>query len=138
MFGLSSGKTLEKAILRASKNYLNDFLKDVDENAEMANNSPKDESDKMIMKVRRDYFDLVSNSVINTLSESSVNIATRIRLALMSPSMTGYDFIDIEEMNAGSLYAICYFAINNKKAKLFDLQRINQLQEDMMNKALGV
>ena len=73
-----------------------------------------------------------------TFDVSSPAIAVRIQLALASPALCGYEDIDISNgIMAGSLYAICFYAIKNKVAEPRDCVRLNHLQHEIMNDALS-
>lgn len=138
MFGLSTKEALSKAILNASKNKVEVYKHGIKANIDVLNGDAEKEKEEVIILVRREYLDEVANSVINTFDVSSPTIATRIQLTLSSPALCGYEDIDISNgIMAGSLYAICYYAIKNKVAKPRDCIRLNHLQHDIMNSALA-
>jgi hypothetical protein len=138
MFGLSTKEVLSKAILNASKNKVGIYKQRIMSNIDVLNGDEEAATEEVLISVRREYLDEVANSVISTFDVSSPAIAARIQLALMSPALCGYEDIDISNgIMAGSLYAICYYAIKNKVAEPRDCVRLNHLQHDIMNTALA-
>ena len=138
MFGLSTKEVLSKAILNASKNKAGIYKQGIMANIDVLNGNEEAAKEEVIISVRREYLDEVANSVIETFDVSSPTIAARIQLALASPALCGYEDIDISNgIMAGSLYAICFYAIKNKVAEPGDCVRLNHLQYDIMNMALA-
>lgn len=138
MFGLSTKEVLSKAILNSSANHIEQYKESIKNNFISLNNASEEESQKMLMSIRKDYLDEVSNSVINSFQVSSPKIAARIQLAMMSPSLCGYDDMNFDNgMIAGTLYAVCYYAITNKTASPKDCIYLNHLQNDIMENALA-
>ena len=138
MFGISTKEVLSNAILNASKNKIEIYQRGIIANIDALNGDVEAEKEEAIISVRREYLDVVANSVINTFDVSSPTIAARIQLALMSPALCGYEDIDISNgIMAGSLYAICFYAIKNKVAEPRDCVRLNHLQHEIMNDALS-
>lgn len=137
MFGLSTKGVLSNAIINASKNKIDVYKQRIKSNLAVLNED--EEADEAVFtSIIREYFDEVANSVIETFSISSPTIAARIRLALISPALCGYEDIDIcDGIMAGSLYAICFFALKNKVAMPRDCVRLNHLQRDIMYMALA-
>ncbi len=137
MFGLSTKEILSNAILNTAKNKIDIYKQGIKTNIDVLNGNAEDRMVEILISSRREYLDEVVNSVINTFDVSSPIIASKIRILLMSPSLCGYEDINIYDgIMAGSLYAICYYAINNKFAKPRDCIKLNHLQNDIMNMAL--
>ena len=138
MFGLSTKEVLSKAIINACYNCKNTYTRAIMDNIEDLNTATDEESaEKIFVAVRREYLDDVANKVINTFQVSSPNVFARIQLSLMSPSMCGYDDINMDNgIMAGSVFAICFHAIKNRIAPPDLCVKLNHIQNDIMDEVL--
>lgn len=138
MFGLSTKEVLSKAIINACYNCKDTYKKAIMDNIENLNNIVDEKRAKeMFAEIRRQYLDDVANNVINTFKVSSPNVFARIKLSLMSPSICGYEDINIDTgIMAGSVFAICFYAMKNKVAPANVCVRLNHIQNDIMDEIL--
>ncbi|WMJ22208.1 hypothetical protein RBG61_09380 [Paludicola sp. MB14-C6] len=137
MFGLTFKETISNAIINASRNNIELYKSLIKSNIDKLTCSSEEETIKILTNIRREYLDNVSNEVINSFKISSPPIAMRINLALLSPSISGYEDINIDNgLMAGSLFAICYYGVKNAKAKPKDCIKLNHLQNDIIERAL--
>lgn len=138
MFGLSVRELLIKTITNACYNNIESYKSNIIANMGEIECKDGEELDSLLMSLRREYFDDVANSVINTFRVSSPAVFNKIQLSLMSPGICGYSDINIENgIGAGSVYAICFNAIKNKIAAPKDCIRLNHIQNNIMNEALN-
>jgi len=136
MFGLSIAEQLKSAILNAAENNIASYKDEFRNNFDQLNNSSEKEGSMIITNIRRNYLDQVADSVFSSFKISSPKIALRMQLAMLSPKMCGYD-IDLENgVLAGSLYAICYFAIKDKVAPARDCIQLNHLHNVIMDRVI--
>ena len=116
MFGLSTKEVLSKAIINACYNCKNTYKSSILENIDKLNVCVEESTDALLTSIRRIYLNEVADSVINTFRVSSPNISSRIQLVFRSPQVCGYDIKFEKGIMAGSVFAICYYAIKNKVA----------------------
>lgn len=137
MFGLSIEKALSKGILNSSKQHIGQYKQDIMSIFSSHKDIQQDGVQTLLQDARIKYLESVTNSVTEVISLKSQQNAFRLLLALSSPSLCGYEEIDIDKgLLAGSLYAICYYAVKDKIAAPEDCVRLNHLQNDIMNQAL--
>ena len=136
MFGLSTKEVLSKAIINACYNCKNTYKSAILENMDKLNVSDEESADALLTSIRREYLNEVADSVINTFRVSSHNISSRIQLVFMSPQVCGYDIKFENGIMAGSVFAICYYAIKNKIAPANVCVRLNHIQNDIMDEVL--
>ena len=68
---------------------------------------------------------------------SDPNTSARLILAMMSPKKCGYDGIDFSNgIAAGTLFAICFWAITGKVASPKTCIKLNHFQNDLMQNSL--
>ncbi|MPM74049.1 hypothetical protein SDC9_121034 [bioreactor metagenome] len=138
MFGLSTREVLTKVILNSVKNNIGIYKQSIIDNISNIKSNPELENTVLFQSIRQEYLDHVSNDVFNSFKLSSPSIAARIQLTLMSPSLCGYDDINFENgILAGSIYAICYYSMNNKVAAPKDCINLNHIHNDIMEQALS-
>lgn len=139
MFGLSIRKTLATAIANACQNNRNVYKESVKKRIKdliEAENDPAKQK-AIAMEARSEYLTKVFDDVVKALSISTPTIEQRVRLAIMSPSICGIPDRDIDDgVMAGTVYAICYWAIKNKQAKPGDCIALNHYQNDIMQSVL--
>lgn len=136
MFGLSTREMLKKVILNLSRNNLDIYKSGIKKNIEKLNCGTETEVNEILFEVRKEYLDSVMDSVISSFRAGSPQVADKMFMLLLSPKMCGYD-IDLDSgVMAGSVYAISYYAIKNKKARAKDCVRLNHLQNDIINEML--
>ena len=137
MFGLSTREILSKAIINSCHNCRQLLKNEIIANIDSMNNATEEELLSITTSINRQYFDAVGNSVISSFAVSSPKVYARIQLAILSPSICGYEDIDIEKgLMAGGLYAICYYALTNKVASPRECIKLNHKQNDIMNQVL--
>lgn len=136
MFGLSMKEVLAKAIINACHNCKNTYKIAILENMDKLNDCDEESTKGLLTSIRREYLNEVADSVINTFRVSSPNISSRIQLVFMSPQVCGYDIKFENGIMAGSVFAICYYAIKNKVAPANLCVRLNHIQNDIMNEVL--
>lgn len=136
MFGLSIRETLKKSILNVCENSKDSYKKYILDNYNDVDSIDEERIIAISKMARRNYFDDVANSLFNSFKVSSPNIYGKIQLILVYPSMCGYDDIDVDDLTAGAVYAICYFALKGKTASPKDCIELNHLQNDIINEAL--
>lgn len=137
MFGLSTKEILFKSIVNACRNCENTYKNSIIENLDGLKNADNGTSKKNAFVARRKYLDDVSNKVIDSFRLSSPTIFARIQLVLRSPSMCGLEGLNSENgFMAGSLFAVCYFAIKNNTAPSKICIRLNHIQNDIMEQVL--
>jgi hypothetical protein len=138
MFGLSMREVLINAIINASINCKHIYKDAIIRNIATLNDA-ENESDvsTTMLSIRKEYLDAVWNSVISTFKVSSPTAFSKIQFIITSPSICGYKDIHLENgAMAGSLFAICYYALKNKVAPSKDCIKLNHFQNDIMNQVL--
>ena len=98
MFGLSTKEVLMKAILNASKNKAEIYKQGLMANVDVLNGNEEAEREEVFFSIQKEYLDEVANTVINTFDVSSPTTAAKIKLTLISPSLCGYEDIDINRI----------------------------------------
>ncbi|MBQ2614411.1 MAG: hypothetical protein IJB80_03660 [Clostridia bacterium] len=136
MFGLSTKEVLTKAIINACHNCKTTYKSTILENMDKLNDCDEESANGLLTSIRREYLNEVADSVINTFRVSSPNISSRIQLVFMSPQVCGYDIKFDNGIMAGSVFAICYYAIKNKIAPANICIRLNHIQNDIMDEVL--
>ena len=95
---------------------------------------------------RKEYYNAVFDAMWASIKASAPAIEARLRLAFMSPGITGLppevsiEYLDDNGISAGPTYAFCYYAITGKKVAAKDLKIMSKLihfQADLMNNALA-
>ena len=81
----------------------------------------------------KDYLDAVANTVILLSRQASPVIWMRLERVLSQPSLCGYPDINTERMMAGSVYAVCFWAIKKKSAVSKDCVFLNHFQNAVMD-----
>ncbi len=137
MFGLSIRKTLAQAIANACQNNRNVYKEAIKRNLSMLTDDSDEEQNELARVSREEYLTKVFDDVVKAFNVSSPNIEQRVRLAIMNPEICGVPDRDIDNgVMAGTVYAICYWAIKNKTAKSGDCIALNHYQNDIMNEVL--
>lgn len=136
MFGLSTKEVLSKAIINACYNCKITYESSILENIDKLNVCDEESAVALLMSIRHEYLNEVADSIINIFRVGSPNIASRIQLVFMSPQMCGYDINFENGIVAGSVFAICYYAIKNKVAPANVCVRLNHIQNDIMDEVL--
>ena len=136
MFGLSMKEVLFKTVSNACYNCKDTYKFSLLERLDELNNADEETADKINTEITYAYFNAVKNTVVDSFRLSSPAIYARIQLALRSPSMCGYDIDANAGMMAGSVFAICYFAIKNCVAPAKLCIKLNHIQGDLMQKVL--
>ena len=138
MFGLSAREVLSKAIINASINCKDIYKNAIIENLETLNTEENEDTiSSLMLSIRKEYLDAVANNVISSFSVSSPAISAKLQLIMMSPKMCGYEDINIDNgIMAGSLYAMCYYALKNKIASSQECIKLNHIQNDIMTEVL--
>ena len=139
MFGLSVKKTLARCVANACQNNRNVYKQAIVKNLDAIVQAENDEEKqkKIFTEVRNEYLTKVFDDVVKAMSISSPTIETRVRLAIMSPGLCGIPDRDIDDgVMAGTVYAICYWAMKNKVAPSGDCIALNHYQNDIMNEVL--
>lgn len=143
MFGLSKKEVLVKAIKNACNNELQVYKTGAIKLASMQ--SSDEDIDKMVAAIRREYLNSVFDAIWASFRASSPTIETKMRLAMMSPSITGLpeefdiEYFDCNGISAGCTFAIAYYAltgksISNKEYKTCSM--LNHYQNDLMQNVL--
>lgn len=129
-------EVLFKTVSNACYNCKNTYKFSLLDRLEELNSADEETAEKINTEISRAYFNAVKNTVVDSFRLSSPAIYARIQLALRSPSMCGYDIDADAEMMAGSVFAICYFAIKNRVAPAKLCIKLNHIQGDVMQKVL--
>lgn len=130
MFGLTMRERLFKSVHQVCVNNADIYKLEIYKLVEKYGTSspPEDEIERASVK----YFDSVRDDVFAAISDVSPKMSARINLAFLCPTMCGYpDFKDGLYM-AGAVYAICFWAIKDKKADPSDGIALNHLQQQIM------
>ncbi len=138
MFGLSIREVLTNAIINASNNCKHIYKNAIMNNFEAINNAETEEYvSALLLSIRKEYLDAVCDSVISTFKVSSPTVFSKIQFIMTYPSICGYENIDLENgAMAGSLFAICYYALKNKVAPHKECIKLNHIQNEIMNQVL--
>lgn len=137
MFGLSTRERLQKTITEVALQNTKAYKQTIVNSLRKLETMPEIEANKTLLAIRRDYLDLVANTVINGLRDASPKIFMRIQLNFLSPSKCGYDDLDLENgISGGALYAICYNAITGKIANPKDCIFMNHVVHEIMEDVL--
>ncbi len=138
MFGLSMREVLTTAIVNACINCKDVYKDAIIKNMEALNKAKTDEDTyRLTLFIRKEYLDAVWNTVVSSFSISAPTVFSRIQFISTTPSICGYGDITMDNgIMAGGLYAICYYALKNKKAASKDCIKLNHLQTDIMNQVL--
>lgn len=142
LFGISTKKKLIKLILDASKSFATEFKNDAEKSRATFETVTEEEYSEIYSSIRRKYFDNVAGAVISTIKASSIRYYDKIQSVFKNPR--SFSWIGIypaemieNELSAGFLYSICYFAIKNKGAETYDASFLSHMQVDIMNQALS-
>lgn len=128
---------LYKSIVNACHNCKNTYKYSIVENLDDLKNADSETSEKIALAARRKYLDDVTNTVIDSFRLSSPAIFARMQLGLLSPAMCGMEGFNPDDgFMAGSLFAVCYFAIKNKIAPGKTCIQLNHIQNDIMDQVL--
>ena len=139
MFGLTNKEKINSLILNASQNCIEIYtsgIKNLLDKQDLGNQ----EMEQCVIHIRREYLDAVTNSVLTFFQNSSPAIYSRLQMAMISPGICDMDddLVNLDiGLSAGVLYALCYYAVTNKKAKTYDCSKLSHLQNDLMNQALA-
>lgn len=138
MFGLSMREMLSKSIINASENCISIYKESILNNLKALDELNNEEDVSILLaSIRKKYLDAVTNSVISSFQISSPTVFSKIQLLLMSPAACGYEGISIDNgIMAGSLFAICYYALKNKVASPAECIKLNHIQNSILDKAL--
>ena len=136
MFGLSTKEVLAKAIINTCLNCKETYKAAIIKNMDVLNDCDEERASDLLMSIRREYLNEVADSVINTFRVSSPKISSRVQLVFMSPQVCGYDIKFENGIMAGSVFAICYYAIKNKVAPASWCVRLNHIQNGIMDEVL--
>ena len=137
MFGLSTKEVLTKVIRNACQNKKQVYKNAIMRNWADLNSADENQREQLLFDIQKEYLDAVVEAVFASYQVSSPMIYERMFMVLLSPSMCGYEEINPDNgMMAGSLYAICYYALKNKYASPNDCIRLNHIQNEIMNQAL--
>ena len=140
MFGLTNKEKINSLILNASQNCIETYTSGIKDLLDKQDHLSDQEMEQCAMHIRREYLDAVTNSVLTFFQNSSPVIYSRLQMAMISPRICGMDddLVNLDiGLSAGALYALCYYAVTNKKAKTYDCSKLSQLQNDLMNQALA-
>lgn len=119
------GKKIETLISNCTLNNLNWFKDEI--RCKMKDENINEEDfEKFFMGIHSQLIGRIVNDVSNFIKGNPPNIFTRYNLALMSPSICGYDFHD-ENMSLGILYCIVYYAYTGKKANSVTASKQNHI-----------
>ena len=138
MFGLSIREMLSKSIINASENCISIYKESILNNLKALDELNNEEDVSILLaSIRKKYLDAVTNSVISSFQISSPTVFSKIQLLLMSPAACGYEDISIDNgIMAGSLFAICYYALKNKVASPSECIKLNHIQNSILDKVL--
>lgn len=137
MFGLSIKEMLYKVIVNACYNCKKIYKDSILERLDELSSSDDESLERINMEIRQKYLNAVKNSVVEHFRLSTPAIYARINLALLSPALCGYEDINPENgMMAGSVYAICYYGINDRVAPAKLCIKLNHIQNDIMDEVL--
>ncbi len=140
LFGFSKKQKLIKLITRCSEENIDQYKADAREWMEKSRKGIYNEQEKELMyrELRENYCLSVEENVVMAISEEDESLTEKIEKIIMEPHLSGYN-INLNEGSfmAGRVYAICYFAIKEQKADPDDCVRLNNMQNDLMNRAMG-
>ncbi|BCK85380.1 hypothetical protein MM59RIKEN_26990 [Pusillibacter faecalis] len=146
MFGLSTRETLVRAIENACRNEICVYKNCVKDGLAHYSEWSEEEISRHALLARREYANAVFDAMLESFRVSSPIIDARIKLVIWNPRVTGVpdeidtDYLADNGFSAGVTYAICYFAVTNKKinpSKDFKIiSALNHYQTKLMNDAL--
>lgn len=140
VFGFTKKEKLTKLIIESSKSNIEQYKSDARDWMERGRRDLLDEKDreKIYMEIRRNYCDAVEEDVVAAISEEDPSMTEKIEKIIMNPSLCGYK-MDLTSgiLMAGRVFAICYYAIRGVKADPDDCVSLNNMQNDLMNRAMG-
>lgn len=146
MFGFSTRETLVRAIENACRNKIDVYKDCVREGLVNGSELSEEEILQHATTARIEYVNAVFNVMLESFQVSSPTIHARMKLVMWDPRITGIpdefniDYLADNGFPAGVTYAICYFAVTNKKilpSKDFQIMsRLNHYQSELMNDAL--
>ena len=136
MLGFFQTSILKNAILNASNNHIESYKNAIRRKFRESGKSQKEVDFKVVSEIRNQYLYDVMWAVFDTFAISSPGIFARLKLALTCPSICGYDISLENGVLAGSVYAMCYWAIKNKSAKSKDCIELNHKHNAIMEQAL--
>lgn len=132
MFGLTARERLIKTIQNASVNsilsYKNSIIEIVQEGEAF--------DDDATQEALADYHRGVLEAVSAVFDASSPNIHARFSLVTTSPGLCGHEIEPGRPHMAGSVYAMAYWAMTNKSAKIKDVMFLNHWQASIIDGAL--
>ncbi len=146
MFGLSTREILMRGIENACRNELGVYRDAVRRDFDKLSEWSEEEIEQHAVLARKEYANAVFDAMQASFRVSNPTIDARMRLTLWNPGITGIpeefnaDYFVDNGFSAGITYAICYFAITNKKinpSKDFKIiSRLDHYQSKLMNDVL--
>lgn len=146
MFGLSARETLVRAIKNACRNEIGVYKSAIMKYAETDTESSADEIHQHGIQAKKEYTIAVLDAMMASFRVSSQGINARIRMILWDPRITGIPnefnskYFEDNGYSAGITYAICYFAVTNKKItprKDYQIiSMLNHYQSKLMDEAI--
>ena len=128
------GKRLEVLIQNAIQNNMEWFKNEI-RNKFLNSNVNEKDSEQIYMELNANLIQNIVSDITKFVRGNPGTISARYQLALMSPSISGYDFHG-EDMSLGMLYCVLYYAHTNKKAKLVTASKQNHILYAYIQKAL--
>lgn len=132
MFGLTARERLIKTIQNASVNsilsYKNSIIEIVQEGEAF--------DDDATQEALADYHRGVLEAVSAVFDASSPNIHARFSLVTTSPGLCGHEIEPGRPHMAGSVYAMAYWAMTNRAAKVRDCVALNHWQAAIIDNAI--
>jgi hypothetical protein len=132
MFGLTTRENLIKIVQNASINAIDSYKNSIIDIAQKSD----DASDDDALEVLFEYHRKVLLTVKSVFDASPSNTCIRFSLAITSPGICGYEKQFGQPHMAGSVYAMAYWAMTNKSAKIKDVMFLNHWQASIIDGAL--
>lgn len=140
MFGFSRKEKLIKLIMDCSEVNIEQYKVDAREWMEKSRKGiyNEQERERLYQEIRENYCLSVEEDVVAAISDEDASMTEKIEKIIIEPQLCGYN-INFSEGSfmAGRVYAICYYAIKGQKADPSDCVDLNNMQNDLMNRAMG-
>ena len=124
MASINAAVSLHTEILRIG---LNSFL-----SGEFSANS-QEEASIIFNRIISEYRNEVSRFIFATIKQNSAEQYMQVEKCLMYPARCGYPHIQPESLDAGALYAICFFSSWGKIANPNDCMQLAKIQDQIID-----
>ncbi len=137
MFGLTIKEQLLKEVVSAVTDHILSYRENVTISLNRLQEMDDAEFRIAMVKIRKEYLDSVKNSVLVFLKKKKPSKYNKVCEYLLVPSKCGFEDCDVNGgIMAGTLYAICYYAMKGYHAEVSGCVALNHFQTALMNEII--